>query len=420
MRDEEKEENSSRRSVLSGFVKAAAAVTVASVALDAAQPLLEQATGAQADTKQAVTLWQEASAKVKSLSSLAGQEQETASRLAAEAQQAADAAADAVRIAEAARLSPVATEEQIEEAKANAERLSAAAEAAKAKGKATVVERIRAEDSVMAAQRELFDAVQRFRVTQVLATGTAAYASWWALTRGPDALTAIAEKRGGAMPWTKSDAPRAEPATPTAPESPELETPEVGGQRSAVEIFKGGLANLADEPFGWFFGAPSPLYSSSPSSSQEEKAKPVGVVVPTAGLTSGKDVNSGEATRDSAPSSAPTALASGKGDDGEATRDSAPAANPFGKDFDGDATRDSAPAAMSSGKGFGGGEATRDPEPTAIDLNDPKAKQQAIPKVESFADYLARRNAGEPAVDDDGEATRDSAPTATVGSGERK
>tara|TARA_B110001452_G_scaffold92522_1_gene76266 strand:- start:131 stop:595 length:465 start_codon:yes stop_codon:yes gene_type:complete len=46
------------------------------------------------------------------------------------------------------------------------------------------------------------------------------------------------------------------------------------------------------------------------------------------------------------------------------------------------------------GKGFGGGEATRDPAPTAIDPNDPKGKQQAIFKAESFADYLARRNGG--------------------------
>ena len=43
------------------------------------------------------------------------------------------------------------------------------------------------------------------------------------------------------------------------------------------------------------------------------------------------------------------------------------------------------------GKGFGGGEATRDPEPTEIDPNDPKGKQQAIHKAESFADYLAKR-----------------------------
>ena len=42
-------------------------------------------------------------------------------------------------------------------------------------------------------------------------------------------------------------------------------------------------------------------------------------------------------------------------------------------------------------KGFGGGEATRDLEPTVIDPNDPKAKQQAIHKAESFADYLAKR-----------------------------
>merc|ERR1719387_2867457 len=47
------------------------------------------------------------------------------------------------------------------------------------------------------------------------------------------------------------------------------------------------------------------------------------------------------------------------------------------------------------GKGFGGGEATRDPEPTVVDPNDPKGKQQAIHKAESFADSLARRKAEE-------------------------
>ena len=46
------------------------------------------------------------------------------------------------------------------------------------------------------------------------------------------------------------------------------------------------------------------------------------------------------------------------------------------------------------GKGFGGGEATRDPAPTYVDPNDPKGKQQAIHKAESFADYLARRSGG--------------------------
>jgi len=45
------------------------------------------------------------------------------------------------------------------------------------------------------------------------------------------------------------------------------------------------------------------------------------------------------------------------------------------------------------GKGFGGGEATRDPEPTDVDPNDPKGKQQAIHKAESFAEYLAKRKA---------------------------
>jgi len=54
----------------------------------------------------------------------------------------------------------------------------------------------------------------------------------------------------------------------------------------------------------------------------------------------------------------------------------------------------SASSAPHGGKGFGGGEATRDPEPTYVDPNDPKGKQQAIHKAESFADYLARRQAG--------------------------
>eukprot|EP00966_Prymnesium_polylepis_P075312 1746929-Prymnesium_polylepis.1 len=45
------------------------------------------------------------------------------------------------------------------------------------------------------------------------------------------------------------------------------------------------------------------------------------------------------------------------------------------------------------GKGFGGGEATRDPAPTVVDPGDPKGKQQAIHKAESFAEYLAKRSA---------------------------
>ena len=48
---------------------------------------------------------------------------------------------------------------------------------------------------------------------------------------------------------------------------------------------------------------------------------------------------------------------------------------------------------MMGGKGFGGGEATRDPTPTVYDPNDPKGKQQAIHKAESFAEYLAKRGA---------------------------
>merc|ERR1719478_1603299 len=70
---------------------------------------------------------------------------------------------------------------------------------------------------------------------------------------------------------------------------------------------------------------------------------------------------------------------------------------------------------MMGGKGFGGGEATRDPAPTEVDPNDPKGKQQAIHKAESFAEYLAKRKAeggGEGGKGfGGGEATRDPAPT---------
>merc|ERR1719199_1054927 len=48
------------------------------------------------------------------------------------------------------------------------------------------------------------------------------------------------------------------------------------------------------------------------------------------------------------------------------------------------------------GKGFGGGEATRDPEPTYIDANDPRSRDTAVHKAESYADYMARRSAHEP------------------------
>ena len=44
------------------------------------------------------------------------------------------------------------------------------------------------------------------------------------------------------------------------------------------------------------------------------------------------------------------------------------------------------------GKGFGGGEATRDPNPTYYDPNDSKAKQTAIFKAETYAEYRARLN----------------------------
>ncbi len=37
---------------------------------------------------------------------------------------------------------------------------------------------------------------------------------------------------------------------------------------------------------------------------------------------------------------------------------------------------------------------TRDPKPTVLDPNDPKAKQTHIPKSESFEEYMKRRAAG--------------------------
>ena len=47
---------------------------------------------------------------------------------------------------------------------------------------------------------------------------------------------------------------------------------------------------------------------------------------------------------------------------------------------------------MIQGKGFGGGEATRDPNPTYYDPNDSKSKQTAIFKAETYAEYRARIN----------------------------
>merc|ERR1719238_1443557 len=71
---------------------------------------------------------------------------------------------------------------------------------------------------------------------------------------------------------------------------------------------------------------------------------------------------------------------------------------------------------MHGGKGFGGGEATRDPTPTEYDPNDPKGKQQAIHKAESFAEYLAKRGAGgaAPPPPPEPEAAAPSAPSAPL------
>jgi len=71
-----------------------------------------------------------------------------------------------------------------------------------------------------------------------------------------------------------------------------------------------------------------------------------------------------------------------------------PMALPHGGWMPQSASRFMPPQMQHGGKGFGGGEATRDPAPTEIDPNDPKAKQTAIHKAESFADYLAKRSGG--------------------------
>ncbi|KAJ1631831.1 hypothetical protein T492DRAFT_993294, partial [Pavlovales sp. CCMP2436] len=57
-------------------------------------------------------------------------------------------------------------------------------------------------------------------------------------------------------------------------------------------------------------------------------------------------------------------------------------------------SRVSRSAIRMDGKGFGGGEATRDPEPTTIDPNDPKGKQKAIHKADSFEEYMRKRAEG--------------------------
>jgi hypothetical protein len=119
----------------------------------------------------------------------------------------------------------------------------------------------------------------------------------------------------------------------------------------------------------------------------------------------GKGFGGGEATRDPAPTyvdpndpkgkqqaihkaeSFAEYLAKRGGGGGKA----APAPAPAARGAPAPAAKAAAPAATHGGKGFGGGEATRDPAPTYVDPNDPKGKQQAIHKAESFAEYLAKR-----------------------------
>ena len=387
-------------------------------------------------SSQAATQRQEALENYKRLSTLARQEQAAAARLAADAQKAAQAAAEAERYAEAARMNRLYTSDQIEEARASAQRLSEAAEAAQAKGRAATMDRIRAEDSAMSRQRQLEDGVERLRLFRALVYGAAFGLSWYGLNEMERMRQASA------------------PDEVLSPEAHEKD-----GQRSAPDIFWNGLSNLADDPLGWFYGAPSPLYSSSLQEEDQEDrmssdlpgAPPPPAAAELADVTSTKGFGGGEATtRDpeptayrpsdpqakqqpesfaeylakrnaiadnspppkvsSSPAPASTAAAAppattplptlsanqpANGQSGRivptstaSTPTSVPvAAAPMA------AAAAPAASAPKDGKGFGGGEATRDPEPTRFDPGDPKARQQAIPKVETFAEYLARRNA---------------------------
>lgn len=47
--------------------------------------------------------------------------------------------------------------------------------------------------------------------------------------------------------------------------------------------------------------------------------------------------------------------------------------------------------AKMNGKGFGGGEATRDPLPTPYNKSDPKSKEKAIFKAETYEEYMKNR-----------------------------
>lgn len=332
----------------------AVVATVASVALDVSGPLLDR------DTRQAVALSQAADANVKQLFDLAGQEQAAASRVAADAQQAAEAAEEALRYAEAARSNRLRTPEQIDEARASAERLSKAAEAARAKAQAAVVERIRAEDAAMARRRDFSAAVQRLRIFQTFATVAAVTLSWYG-------VTAIAERVSA--PGIGGDFSAGGELAASG---------EGGRQRSAPDIVRGGLANLADDPFGWFFGAPSPLYSSS-SPPPSQAAEP---------------------SQDGAPPSQtaeapPPALAA-----------------PY------QTAAEQCASLVGETSSDRSDEATRDPQPSAIDSHDPTDSQPPIHQGESLAQYLAKRQAGDgaaPATPPDwkegfGDATRDASP----------
>lgn len=301
---------------------------------------VEQATGVLADVRQAETLRQEAQADEMRVSALAREERAVASRLALEAKQASEAAAEAERYAEAARLGRLLTAEQVDEAKSNAERLSNAAEAARAKGRAAAVERIRAEDSLTARQQALNGAVQRLRLTQTFTTGVVAILSYCGLTGLVE--TAQQAAAGGSAPQEEEDG--------------------VGRQRSAPEIFRRGVSNLVNDPHGWFYGAPSALYSSEQARGDQKQT-------PTSVRFDGSET---EGTLSATA---------------EESREARAAPHP--------AITEEAGIASTTLLGEEDSEATRDSEANVMPPpDDPTARQRAIGEGVSVATYLARRRAG--------------------------
>ena len=213
-------------------------------------------------------------------------------------------------------------------------------------------------------------------------------------------------------PLGPTPTPVAPAATPTAETAPARRAPTTA-YASAYEQYlsneyrerdttgylatkQGGSAAAPPAPQSWAMTEAAAKAAWAPS--QQPLPEPTSVAVPTNVPVQGEGVQDAvhNAVRNAVKGSGDATGRGGSEEGMDATRDSteaaaatvpppAPAAAPAAD----------APVDVHSGggKGFGGGEATRDPAATVIDPSDPKAKQQAIHKAESFAEYLARRQA---------------------------